>query len=72
MATFTRANFVQPQSLTTIDRDALTLGIDDTGLTIWNVSVDLLQVWDGSAWRDTSQLPLDASQLIGEISGGIY
>ena len=72
MATFTRANFVQPQSLTTLQRDALSLGVDDTGLTIWNISIDLLQVWDGATWRDTSQLPLDATQLTGTVNGGVY
>lgn len=46
----TRAGLVQPQGMTTVERDLLTLAGADTGRLIYNETLNQLQQWNGSAW----------------------
>ena len=74
MAFLTRANYVQPQPVTTAQRDAYTLVADNEGLLIYNLTELRLEVWNGSAWEavGSSNVTIDGSQLVGEIDGGAF
>lgn len=68
-----KAGLVQPQGLTTIERNLLTLAGADVGRLIYNETTSTLQQWDGAAWRDVLIGPtLDAAVLIGVADGGSY
>jgi hypothetical protein len=68
-----KAGLVQPQGLTTIERNLLTLAGADVGRLIYNETTSTLQQWDGAAWRDVLIGPtVDAAVLIGEADGGVY
>jgi hypothetical protein len=68
-----QANLVQPQGLSTVERDLLTLAGADTGRLIYNETTNALQQWDGAAWRDVLVGPtVDAAILTGEANGGVY
>ena len=59
-----RAALVQPQTLTTVERNLLTLAGADTGRLIYNQSTNELQKWNGSAWVEV---------LVGPtLDGGTY
>ena len=59
-----RAALVQPQALTTVERDLLTLAGADTGRLVYNETTMQLQKWNGSAWVEV---------LVGpELDGGAY
>jgi hypothetical protein len=64
-----KAGLVQPQGLTTIERDLLTLAGADVGRLIFNETTGAVQQWDGTAWQDvlTSASSLDATKLIGQV-----
>ena len=69
----TKGSFLQPHSLTTVERDLLTLAGADVGRLIYNETTDALQQWDGAAWRDVLVGPtVDAAILAGEADGGVY
>lgn len=71
--TLSKAGLVQPQGLTTIERNLLTLAGADVGRLIYNETTSTLQQWDGAAWRDVLIGPtVDAAVLIGEADGGVY
>ena len=60
----TKAGLVQPLSMTTIERNLLTLAGADVGRLIFDKTLNQLQQWDGSAWREV---------LIGPtVDGGAY
>jgi len=60
----TKAGLVQPLSMTTIERDLLTLAGADIGRLIYDTTARQLQQWDGTGWREV---------LIGpDINGGTY
>ena len=59
-----QAHLVQPQVLTTNNRNLLNLGQADAGRMIWNSTDSELQVWDGAVWRNIAREPV--------IDGGIY
>ena len=50
--------YMIPPKITTTQRDGLTnqssesLGADEAGATIYNISTNKLQVWNGSTWND--------------------
>ena len=68
-----QAKLVQPQGLSTVERDLLTLAGADTGRLIYNETTNELQQWDGVAWRDVLVGPtVDATILTGEANGGVY
>lgn len=46
----TRAALLQPQGMTTTERDLLTLAGADTGRLIYNETLNQLQQWTGTAW----------------------
>ena len=46
---YTKKN-IQLPSYTDTDLGTVTLGVDDTGKKIWNVTQSEVQVWDGAAW----------------------
>ena len=46
----TRAGLVQPQGMSTTERDLLTLAGADVGRLIYNETLNQLQQWDGGAW----------------------
>ena len=60
----TRAGLLQPQNMTTAERDLLTLAGADIGRLIYNETLQQLQFWDGAAWQEV---------LIGpDLLGGSY
>ena len=59
-----QAHLVQPQVLTTNNRNLLNLGQADAGRMIWNETLGELQVWDGAVWRNIAREPV--------IDGGTY
>jgi hypothetical protein len=77
--TLTKAGLVQPQGLTTMERDLLTLAGADMGRLIYDATARQLQQWDGSAWREvligptvassrvTGTLPM--TQITGDLDG---
>jgi hypothetical protein len=68
-----KAGLVQPQGLTTIERNLLTLAGADVGRLIYNETTSTLQQWDGAAWRDVLIGPtIDAAVLTGVADGGSY
>lgn len=69
----TKGSFLQPQSLTTVERDLLTLAGADVGRLIYNETTNELQHWNGSAWGAVLVGPtVDAAILTGEANGGVY
>jgi len=48
----TKGALIQPQGLTTTERDLLTLSGGDIGRLIYNETTSKLQQWTGSAWVD--------------------
>ena len=59
-----QAKLVQPQGLSTVERDLLTLAGADTGRLIYNETTLQLQKWSGSKWVEV---------LVGpELDGGAY
>lgn len=80
--TLSKAGLVQPQGLTTVERNLLGLAGADIGRLIYNETTNTLQQWDGTAWRDLLVGPtvpgssitgdINATQLIGGIDGGVY
>jgi len=48
----TKAGLVQPQVMTTLERDLLRAAGADTGRLVYNSTTSTLQQWDGSAWGD--------------------
>ena len=68
MAILTRANFVQPQQLTTAQRNALSLTTTDRGLVIFNLTVNGLEYWNGTAWLGLSATVPAATETVAGIS----
>ena len=60
----TKGGLLQPQGLTTTERDLLTLAGADVGRLIYNETLNQLQCWDGSAWQEVVVGP--------ELEGGTY
>ena len=60
----TRAALVQPQSLSTPERDLLVLAGADVGRLVYNETTSELQKWTGSAWVEVLCGP--------ELDGGMY
>lgn len=71
--TLSKANLVQPQGLTTIERDLLTLAGADSGRLIYNETTNTLQQWTGAAWIDVlnTNSTLDATKLSGVVDGAL-
>ena len=68
-----KAGLVQPQSLSTLERDLITLAGGDHGRLIFNATTSTLQQWDGTTWRDVLIGPtVDAAILTGVIDCGGY
>lgn len=59
-----KAALVQPQSMTTTERDLLVLAGADVGRLVYNETTNELQKWTGSAWVEVICGP--------EIIGGTY
>ena len=78
------AALVQPQRLTTAQRNAIQLGVADVGRFIYNTDDNQLQYFDGTDWVPVvdadSDLnganltgPIDAALITtGELDGGAY
>lgn len=62
--TLLTAQLVQPQMMSTADRNLITVGANDLGRMIYNTTTSELQHWDGSAWQVVLTEP--------EIDGGVY
>lgn len=50
--TLTKGGLLQPQGMTTVERDLLTLAGADVGRLIYNETLSQLQCWDGSNWQE--------------------
>ena len=48
--TLTKGGLLQPQGMTTVERDLLTLAGADSGRLIYNETLKQFQQWTGSAW----------------------
>ena len=59
----TKGGLLQPQGMTTVERDLLTLAGADNGRLIFNETTNTLQLWNGIAWVDVPA---------GDIDGGVY
>lgn len=59
-----RAALVQPQSMTTTERDLLALAGADHGRIIWNETLQQLQKWTGGGWVEVLCGP--------DLDGGSY
>ena len=70
---FTKAALLQPQGLTTTERNLLTLAGADTGRLIYNETTKGLEQWDGVAWVPVLNAgsALSAAQLTGQIPGSM-
>ena len=58
------AQLVQPQMLSTADRNLIVTGANDKGRMIFNTTTNELQHWDGTAWQAVLTQP--------EIDGGAF
>lgn len=67
----TKGGLLQPQGMTTVERDLLALAGADHGRLIWNETTNTLQQWMGSSWVDvfvkTDTLPF--AQVTGQVPG---
>ena len=69
----TKAGLVQPQVMTTLERDLLRAAGADTGRLVYNSTTSTLQQWDGASWRDVLIGPtVDAAILTGVAEGGSF
>lgn len=70
----TKGGLLQPQGMTTVERDLLTLAGADIGRLVINETTGALQLWDGSAWVDvlTTSSSISDTQLPDPLSGGTY
>ena len=68
-----QATLVQPQGLSTVERDLLTLAGADTGRLIYNETTNELQQWDGVAWVPVLNAgsALSAAKLAGQVQGSL-
>lgn len=69
----TKAGLVQPQGLSTTERDLLVLAGADLGRLIYNETTQHLQQWDGTQWVDVlnTASSLNAAKLVGVVSGAL-
>lgn len=67
---FTKGGLLQPQSMTTTERDLLTLAGADVGRLIYNETTGRLQQWSGSGWIDMffSSDTLPFTQITGQVA----
>lgn len=72
--TLTKGGLLQPQSMTTVERDLLALAGADTGRLIFNETLQTLQFWDGTAWIDVvlANGIISYTQLPDPFSGGTF
>lgn len=63
----TKAGLVQPQSMSTVERDLLVLAGVDSGRLVYNETTKHLQQWDGLRWVDV--LNADSSLAGGKLGG---
>lgn len=70
----TKGGLLQPQGMTTTERNLLTLAGADTGRLVFNETTGTLQLWDGGAWVDvsTSNTVITDAMLPNPLSGGTY
>ena len=68
-----QAKLVQPQGLSTVERDLLTLAGADTGRLIYNETTNELQQWDGVAWVPllNAGSALSGANLTGTVQGSL-
>ena len=68
-----QAKLVQPQGLSTVERDLLTLAGADTGRLIYNETTNELQQWDGVAWVPVLNAgsALSGANLTGTVQGSL-
>lgn len=67
--TLTKGGLLQPQGMTTIERDLLTLAGADTGRLIFNETTSTLQLWTGTAWADVAvgSVSVAAADITGQL-----
>ena len=72
--TITKGALLQPQGMSTVERDLLALAGADTARIIFNETTGTLQLWNGSAWIDVvvSTTVLSDTQLPDPLDGGTY
>ena len=70
----TKAALLQPQGLTTTERNLLALAGADTGRLIYNETTKGLEQWSGVAWVPVlnADSALSGAKLTGDIDGGVY
>ena len=60
----TKAGLVQPQGMSTVERNLLTMAGADVGRLIWDETFKQFQCWDGTAWQEVFIGP--------DLNGGSY
>ena len=70
----TKAALLQPQGLTTTERNLLALAGADAGRLIYNETTKGLEQWSGVALVPVlnSDSALSGAKLTGDIEGGVY
>ena len=65
----TKGALLQPQDMSTVERDLLSLAGADVGRLIYNTTDSELQLWDGSAWQNVAAgaITVDAANITGQI-----
>lgn len=65
----TKGALLQPQDMTTVERDLLNLIGADVGRLIYNKDASVLQVWDGSTWQDVAAgtVSVAAADITGQL-----
>lgn len=65
----TKGALLQPQDMSTVERNLLSLAGADVGRLIYNTTDSKLQLWDGSAWQNVAAgvITVDAANITGQI-----
>ena len=63
-----QAKLVQPQGLTTVERDLMAVVGIDVGRLIYNETLNVLQMWNGVAWDNVISSPtIPSTMVVGSI-----
>lgn len=66
----TKGYLLQPQGMSTVERDLLTLAGADSGRLIYNETTSTLQVWSGGTWVDVAAgtISVAAANITGQLT----
>jgi len=66
----TKGYLLQPQGMSTVERDMLTVAGADNGRLIFNETTSTLQLWDGVSWVDVASgtISVAAVNITGQLT----